>query len=306
MDASAVSEPYQPSKADWLPKRETHLSRLQRWLKIIEPWGIAIALIAFAIDYHGRIDERTRGAWELLALGGAGNSGKIEALEYLNSRGLFKRRQSLTGIELASKEGEARTYLLGVSLVGADMTEANLSGTNLFNADLSGANLSRANLSKSNLNSANLSGATVRRTDFSGAKLNSAKIRGTNLMSANLSEADLGGADLSGASLWGANLTGANLVGAHLRGALLSGVDLSAAMLWKADLSGANLSRTYLQGAQLSVEIPDVRNLTQEQLSLSCGDEKTILPEGLVIPICSEVDSFIEIHGYDRRLFYGG
>jgi hypothetical protein len=74
---------------------------------------------------------------------------------------------------------------------------------------------------------------------------------------------DLVGANLGGSILFNANLSGADLSHAHLKGARLS----------LADLSGADLSYAYLKGA---------RNLTQQQLDLTCG-KPAMLPPGLTL-----------------------
>jgi uncharacterized protein YjbI with pentapeptide repeats len=70
-----------------------------------------------------------------------------------------------------------------------------------------------------------------------------------------------------------AYLKEANLSGADLRKANLSGADLRGAILFKANLSGANLS--------------GVNNLLLEQLNQACGDNDTVLPDGLTITPCS-------------------
>ena len=78
-------------------------------------------------------------------------------------------------------------------------------------------------------------------------------------MDVDLSEADLQGADLSEAYLVGANLS-------------------------RAYLGSANLSRTYLDDADLT----DAVGLTQSQLDIACGDDKTLLPDGLTIKVCAK------------------
>ncbi len=69
--------------------------------------------------------------------------------------------------------------------------------------------------------------------------------------------ADLGHASLKRADLTNANLEGANLTDVGLR---------------LADLSGANLR--------------GVRELTQDQLDMACGNENTVLPSGLTVGPC--------------------
>jgi hypothetical protein len=76
-------------------------------------------------------------------------------------------------------------------------------------------------------------------------------------------------------SLFGANLSRADLSGANLSEAGLSEAGLNFANLSRADLSGANLS-----GARLNL----AKEITQEQLEYTIGDETTKLPESLTMP----------------------
>ncbi len=223
--------------------------KLHRWVEVIKPWGIllaALALLATAVqlwwDLDDRVQERTVLAWQLLTTPASSNSGKIAALEYLNSEdGFFcygwikytkermfegdhsdclvvhKRREPLVGINLSTVPNcdsktplpREREYLRGVELQFANLNDADLNGV-----------------------------------DLSEAKLAYAEVTFSSLCLAKLADADL-----TGASLFGANLTGARLTGANLTGA---------------DLSGADLSR--------------IESLEQEQLDSACGDELTRLP----------------------------
>ena len=96
-----------------------------------------------------------------------------------------------------------------------------------------------------------------------------------DLSCANLQGADLAMANLSGALLTGANLVLANLRGADLRAADLGGANLVGARLLGVDLVGANLS-----GADLST----AEDLVQDDVNEACGDETTVLPEGIARP----------------------
>lgn len=248
------------------------LEPLDRLVRRAEPWGITLALIAFAFDYTGRVEERTVRAWQLLTTQAPGNSGKGPALEYLNNEdGLLcwggsclvtmKPRTSLRGIDLSPPDKTPENpdddppgaYLRGVFLSGADLGSANLPRADLVQANLSGARLFSANLSGADLAGANLSGATFRLANLSGA----------HFERANLSGADFDRANLSGAYFNRTNLSGADLGGANLLGANLDRANLSGANLVEANLSGANL-----RGA--------------------CGDARTKLPEGTTIEPCRE------------------
>ena len=74
---------------------------------------------------------------------------------------------------------------------------------------------------------------------------------------------------LAGAELSGTLLTYANLEGADMRGANAAGADLRGA-----NLEGADFTRAW--------------GLSNEQLALACGDERTKLPEELEIPRCGK------------------
>ncbi len=106
--------------------------------------------------------------------------------------------------------------------------------------------------------------------DLSGADLH-----GMDFIRADFSETDLRRADLGEAKLSEARLRGADLTGVHLKRADLEGADLS-----QADLTGASLQFVNLLGADLS----EARNLTPEQFTETCGDERTKLPEGIEMP----------------------
>ena len=82
---------------------------------------------------------------------------------------------------------------------------------------------------KSYLRGAYLSGADLRGAYLIGAYLSGADLIGADLRGADLRGAYLSGADLRGAYLSGAYLRGADLSGAYLRGAYLSGAYLRGA-----------------------------------------------------------------------------
>ena len=276
------------------------MRRLHRAVVAIEPWGILLAVVAllmavgqFWVDYEDRVAERTVRAWQLVTTKAPGNSGKINALKYLNRedglcfewlRGklewlhgenntgsgcllLLKTRTPLVGIDLSPPNTPGTNDSLqrpppGAYLHGTDLTRANLRRANLHRADLSGADLTDARLFFANLSDANLSGANLRRA---------------KLFFANLSDAGLFRADLTRADLSGANLSGADLSGADLSGADLTDADLTHANLRDADLTRANLTRADLFSS---------RNLHQAQLDEACSDTETELPPGLTIQPC--------------------
>ena len=145
-------------------------------------------------------------------------------------------------------------------------------------ADLRGADLRRANLERSDLTGANLlpyderdperwnlyNLATIE--DISKENFSPRKLRlGNRRFRITVRDGRLTTTELATT-----NLMEAILVRAHLNDAYLCGADLR-----DADLRGANLSRADLRGADLR----QARNLTQEQIDLAIGDEKTKLTE---------------------------
>ena len=139
--------------------------------------------------------------------------------------------------------------------------------------DLRGADLSHKRLRGVNLSGAYLIGANLETADMRDANLSGAWLNGANLQHANLT-----GSSLRGAHLIDADLTGANLGKADLRHSMMARAKLTEASLHEADLSGARMQGTNLLGA---------RNLKQDQLSTSCGDANTLLPQGVSIRHCS-------------------
>ena len=109
-------------------------------------------------------------------------------------------------------------------------------------------------------------------------------LRGRDLRNAAASGAFLAGVDLREARLEGADLSGARLEGADLGAARLEGVGLVQARLqsvkWADVTTGASLIGPEPIGQSLahSADFTDGRNLTQSQLDLVIGDERTILP----------------------------
>ena len=257
--------------------------RFFHFAKAVEPVAILAAIlalfvtiVALFIDLKDRQGERAARSWQLLTTTAPGNSGKIEALEYLNRQApwyfpnwllwipLTKRRISLTGIDLTPPalvdpwkyptKWEAPKY----KSAGQELRPARpmwqyflepvqrgheycpqftyLPNVDLDNADLSDATLMCSNLARAHLGRANLEGINL---------------RGANLRGANLGKAKLQGADLWGANLRGANLNEANLQRSVLRRSILSGTQLGKASLLGSDIREANLRGANLKQADL-------------------------------------------------------
>ena len=80
-------------------------------------------------------------------------------------------------------------------------------------------------------------------------------------------KAELGRANFSQASLKEVNFEFSNLARASFTGAKLSGVYFTKAYTFRTRFEGVDLGQAV--------------NLTQNQLDMACGDDKTLLPERL-------------------------
>ena len=106
-------------------------------------------------------------AWEIVGRKVSGNSGKIEALEFLNKRGT-----PLIGIDLSAKTHGGSVWLRGVDLSGANLSDTNLLEAILFDANLSQADLCGATLYLALLDAADFRQSTIdKTTNFGGVVL---------------------------------------------------------------------------------------------------------------------------------------
>ena len=187
--------------------------------------AIVIGVISFIFTEDYRRNAEVFSAWQTItsAEGQSGSGGRIEALEFLNSRplklpliGFTKEywywdkwsnqckktwrlgyrfpRQSLSGLSAPNK-----AYLTAINLCGANLSRANLQDAFLWRANLQNANLWGANLQDAGLSGANLQDATLSRANLQDAGLSRANLQDADLIGANLKNADLIGANLSGA-----------------------------------------------------------------------------------------------------------
>ena len=206
------------------------------------------------LDRETAIEEREQrqlyrkvAAWQVLTVRAPGNSGKIDAIEYLNAMG-----EPLNGIDVSVGDGQA-----GVWLMGAIIPKAQLSHANLTNAKLKKADLSMSDLRYTRFNKADLTGANL-----NGADLSNAFLYGTNFTRANLIKADFWKADARGANFTNTNLSTANFWEANLEGAILTVANLSGANLWEANLTDVNLWEANLRNANFTMANLKKANLT--------------------------------------------
>lgn len=199
------------SASSWLNKIVRAIKRAGV-LRSIGLIAAVIAIIAFFMELNYRHEERTARAWQLLTIKAAGNSGKIEALEYLNLKSPlfrfwpfwpFKDRVSLRGIDLTPPvldewwKGRSiqKRVLWGdcpqfVYLRGVNLADACLIDAVLVCADLQNADLQRADLRQADLQGAYLLGADLQEAEF-GVLPEDNPQRTTKLRFAFLHKADL-------------------------------------------------------------------------------------------------------------------
>jgi uncharacterized protein YjbI with pentapeptide repeats len=171
--------------------------------------------------------------------------------------------------------------LEGARLVGADFTTTDLTNANLLGANLEKAKLVRATLARSAAKGASFLRAEAYRTDFSGmeaddanfesAELQRSNFKGAKLSNVNFTKADLGRSQFDGAEVGGSRFSLANLSRADFRATHFSSpVDFDRAFFFLTRIEGVDLSTA--------------TGLSQWQLDMACGDDKTVLPGGLTKP----------------------
>jgi uncharacterized protein YjbI with pentapeptide repeats len=179
----------------------------------------------------------------------------------------------------ASLEGQ---NLSEANLRGRDLQRANLALSNLYRADLSAANLERANLDGADLREANLSESLLSYARLRGSKLQRADLRNSRIDNADLSKSNLDQSHLGDAQLQNALLSNTSAREVHFGYTKLTGTDLTNSDLSNSLFRGTDLSGAILNGANLK----GAAELTQSQLDVACGDNKTVLPPGLKIKAC--------------------
>ena len=237
--------------------------------------GLIFAVCFFFIDLKDRQDERIARSWQLLTTPAPGNSGKREALAYLNSRSMcisvidwcWKERTPLTGIDLSRNTHRGRVFLEEVDLSGADLSgakldgallkRANFSGANLTDASINDADLERADLSKAKMVSASLEGSNFTGADLTEANLEEAKISGSYFTRADLRRANLEAVDaqnsiFNNASLFGVNAQIANFTESYFDTADMNEGDYSQANFTNAKLLNSGLGKSKLIDVNIS------------------------------------------------------
>jgi uncharacterized protein YjbI with pentapeptide repeats len=188
---------------------------------------------------------------------------------------------------------------------GMDWSGCKKTNKMLDDTNFSGSRFDNANLALSNLDESNFKGASLIKTDMTRATARRSRFEG-----ADLTKSVGYRAVFDGATLKESNLTKSEYFRASFRDAKITKIDWSKSELGRVDFSAAqldevsfhfsNVSRVIFNKAKLknvdfwgaytylthfeNVDLRKVKNLSQLQLDLSCGDQDTRLPEGRWMP----------------------
>ncbi|MCG6890109.1 MAG: pentapeptide repeat-containing protein [Gammaproteobacteria bacterium] len=175
------------------------------------------------------------------------------------------------------------------------LDESNFSGSRFDDANLALSSLDDSNFKGASLVKTDLTRATARRSRFEGADLtksvgyravfDEAILEKTNLAKseyfrASFRDARITDTDWSRSELGRVDFSAAQLNGVSFQYSNLSRVIFSETKLENVDFEGAYTYLTHVE----KVDLRAVKNLSQLQLNLSCGDLQTRLPKGLWIP----------------------
>jgi uncharacterized protein YjbI with pentapeptide repeats len=110
-------------------------------------------------------------------------------------------------------------------------------------------------------------------------------LKGARLVKAEFQRVIFDNADLTGADMEEGDFVRNSFRNTNLTGVNLTGSLLSRSVFHNATLKGANLTRAYLYWVRIEgTDLSEVVGLTQAQLDMTCGDDKTMIPAGLTKP----------------------
>jgi len=243
-----------------------------RVFRTIELIAILIALLTLVAQLYisylqygewqaeavARHEERIARAWQIVTTRSPGNSGKVEALEFL-----ARNKVPLTNIDLSCEshggkwDSTRRLCVSGrVYLRGLDLGQESIGHrVDLSGSDFSGADLTGSIFDGAKLDDSNFAGAILRDSSFKDAFLSRATFDGMIILRHGGSpfpmydeNEDLiddhelvQGADFRGSWLLGASFLQADLFKSKFAG-YLDGVNFSKARVTQVDFSNAELS----------------------------------------------------------------
>ena len=128
-----------------------------------------------------------------------------------------------------------------------------------------------ADLSKSVGYRANFNGAFILKSKMSKSEFSRSSFQGAELISIDWSRAELGRVDFLNAHLKDVDFEYSNLSRAIFKGAKLENVNFEGVYTFLTQFENVDLSST--------------TRISQAQLDIACGNEKTQLPKGLTRPV---------------------
>lgn len=174
----------------------------------------------------------------------------------------------------------------GSELQNAKLGEADFSATDLRGANLGGADLEKAKFIRATLAGASAKGTSFARveayrTDFSGLAAENASFESAELQRSNFSDAQLPNTNFTKADLGRSQFDGAEVGGSRFSLANLARADFRKASFSKpVDFDRAFFFLTRIEGVDLTAST----GLVQWQIDMACGDDQTLLPNGLKKP----------------------
>lgn len=270
--------PPAPIAAEEKAATQTRWQRRAQWLRnhplvvILETAGLVgliFAVVFFFYELRERQDERTARSWQLLTTKARGNSGKAEALEYLNSSWLclpsaagpmiggkcWKEQSSLQNIDLSESNHNGIVILQNANLPAIDLSYADLTNVWLDDAYLADAQMFSATIDQASFFGANMTGVDFSDTSAKGIDATEAVGLGAKFYNMDLRYSKFERANLLGVSFMHSELQNSVFTGTDLTNARFEDVDVSGS-----SFSGANLSGTSFRGIRYD-ELPDVRQI---------------------------------------------
>lgn len=279
--------------------------------RVLSVLAIIFGLATFFLDMDSSRSQRDAEAWQLISQERSGNSGKKDALEYLNQSsqlsfpnplrlcvplcakddqptevvlgnfGPWKSRTSLEGIDLSmgrEPDQQKDSPDHNPSSTGVDSLPCTGRGAYLHGINLQAADLDRANFSCTDLRGdnpgdppPNLTDASLRRATFSGAYAMGGKFTGATLERAKLNLAQFFDADFEKANLSEADMNSSTFEYARFLSATMTAANLVGSNLTSADFTSATLSRANLK-SQVHLRQANFSNATLDGTDLRGAD----------------------------------
>lgn len=188
-----------------------------------------------------------------------------------------------------------RLSLQGSNFSGSNFSRSNLSGAKFHKSNLTGASFHKAYLMRveggyTNMHNSNLRDATLIEARLTNSDISNADLRRADLTKGVFSNSNFVFSDLTSSDAVGADFRSANFANATLNHGDFSDVDFTKSNFIKTKFGDAILTNANFMGANLSgANLLNVQGLTQVQLDSACGDDKTILPNGLALKQCTAI-----------------